>query len=60
MKKIFIVFVILMFMSCYSNPKQNTVETHKIQNSDVGCRDGGACLSDHSCCMPESNKEDSL
>ena len=49
-----------MFMSCYSNPKQNTVETHKIQNSDVGCRDGGACLSDHSCCMPESNKEDSL
>jgi hypothetical protein len=60
MKNIFTVSIILTFMLCCSQPKQDIVETDKIQNSDLGCKDGGACLSDHSCCIPESNKGDSL
>ena len=44
-------FVIL--CSCTTNTKDaNILEDQKLEITDLGCKDGGQCLANHSCCAP--------
>lgn len=57
MKNYFLIGFFTFFLSCNSNPNNTTIsnEVEKVKVVDLGCKDGGICLADHSCCAPKED-----
>jgi hypothetical protein len=54
MKNFFLVSVFLLFFSCGSTSNDSPEKSiNSIEVTDLGCKDGGKCLADHSCCASE-------
>jgi hypothetical protein len=57
MKNYFLIGFFAMCFSCNSNPNNAAIshEVEKAEVIDLGCKDGGECLADHSCCAPKED-----
>ena len=57
MKNYFLIGFFVILFSCTSNPNNTTNlnEVDKVEVVDLGCKDGGICLADHSCCAPKED-----
>ena len=57
MKNYFLIGFFAMCFSCNSNPNNAAIshEVEQIEVIDLGCKDGGECLADHSCCAPKED-----
>ena len=54
MKNFFLVLVFLLCFSCGSTSNDSPEKSiNSIEVTDLGCKDGGKCLADHSCCASE-------
>jgi len=41
----------LVLISCGNQKDRIQSNKSQLEASDLGCKDGGACLPDHSCCI---------
>ena len=57
MKNYFLIGFFAMCFSCNSNPNNAAIshEVEQIEVIELGCKDGGECLADHSCCAPKED-----
>jgi len=53
-KNYFLIVSLVILYSCsFTTKDANVLEDTKLEVTDLGCKDGGQCLADHSCCAPE-------
>ena len=57
MKNYFLIGFFTFFFLCISKQNNTTIsnEVETVKVVDLGCKDGGICLADHSCCAPKED-----
>ena len=51
MKNLLLILVVLIYTSCGNQFDNGKSEKNTLEAFDLGCKDGGSCLPDHSCCI---------